>query len=123
VNLADKDADRYAQVGINLQVDDAKVGDDIKVYMPAIRNSILMILAHKSSQELLSQEGKEKLATDIRRETARAMGYEVLEPDDEDEVQAEDVASTPRKKKRKKRRVVEPYNPIVQVHYANFIVQ
>ncbi len=30
--------------------------------MPAIRNAILMILAHKTSQELLDRDGKEQLA-------------------------------------------------------------
>jgi flagellar basal body-associated protein FliL len=41
VNLADREADRFAQVGITLEVADAHVGDEIKAYMPAIRNNIL----------------------------------------------------------------------------------
>ena len=53
VNLTDKDADRYAQIGITLEVEDAKFGDQIKAFMPAIRNAVLMILSHKSSEELL----------------------------------------------------------------------
>jgi flagellar protein FliL len=119
VNLSDKDADRYAQVGINLQVEDPKLGDEIKNYMPAIRNGILLILSHKSSEDLLSPEGKQKLAEEIRRETARAMGYEVPDPDEEEDT-AEDEAP---KKKKKKKKKVEQYNPIVKVNYANFIVQ
>jgi len=118
VNLADRDAERFAQVGITLQVDDAKMSEEMKAYMPAIRNAVLLILSHKTSEELLSSDGKTKLADEIRREAARAMGYEVEDPDDEEEV-ADDAA----KKKRKKRRRVESYNPIVQVHYANFIIQ
>lgn len=119
VNLADKDADRYAQVGINLQVEDPKLGDEIKNYMPAIRNGILLILSHKSSEDLLSPEGKQKLAEEIRRETARAMGYEVPDPDEDEDNADED---SPKKKKKKKKKA-EPYNPIVHVHYSNFIVQ
>lgn len=117
VNLTDRDTDRYAQIGLNLQVDDPKVADEMKVYMPAIRNSILLILSHKSSEELLSPEGKEKLADEIRRDAARAMGYEIEDPEEETEEE-----ENPKKKKKKKKKV-ESYNPIVQVHYSTFVIQ
>lgn len=117
VNLADKDVERYAQVGINLQVDDPKVAEEMKGYMPAIRNAVLMILAHKSAEDILSTEGKQKLAEEIRREAARAMGYEIEDPQEEEPEDEE----APKKKKKKKK--VEPYNPIVRVHYSNFIIQ
>ena len=65
VNLADKETDRFAQIGITLQVDDSKVADDMKTYMPSLRNGILMILAHKSSTELLRRDGKEQLAEEV----------------------------------------------------------
>lgn len=119
VNLADKDVERYAQVGINLQVDDPKVAEEMKGYMPAIRNAVLLILAHKSADDILSAEGKQKLAEEIRREAARAMGYEIEDPDAQ-EPEEEDTSS---KKKKKKKKKVEPYNPIVHVHYSNFIIQ
>lgn len=117
VNLADKDAERYAQVGVSLQVDDPKVAEEMKAYMPAIRNAVLLILSHKSSTQLLTAEGKQELAEEIRREAARAMGYEVEDPDEE-----EAEGDAPKKKKKKKRRV-ELYNPIVQVAYSSFIIQ
>lgn len=119
VNLVDRDSERFAQVGITLQVDDAKMSEEMKAYMPAIRNAILLILSHKSSEELLSSDGKLKLAQEIRRESARAMGYEVADPEVEDPAAADEEA--PKKKKKKKK--AEPYNPIVQVHYSNFIIQ
>lgn len=119
VNLADKDVERYAQVGINLQVDDPKIGEEMKGYMPAIRNAVLMILAHKSAADILSTEGKQKLAEEIRREAARAMGYEIEDPE-ADEPEDEDTSA---KKKKKKKKKVESYNPIVHVHYSNFIIQ
>lgn len=118
VNLADKDVERYAQVGINLQVDDPKVAEEMKGYMPAIRNAVLMILAHKSADDILSTEGKQKLAEEIRRDAARAMGYEIEDPEEE-----EPEEETSSKKKKKKKKKVESYNPIVHVHYSNFIVQ
>jgi flagellar FliL protein len=127
VNLADKDADRYAQIGITLEVSDAHFADEMKAFMPAIRNGVLMILAHKSSKELLTREGKEQLSGEILREASRTMGIEVEEPDD-DEVAApkkaddDETATKPKAKKKKRRRHVEN-NPIKHVHFSNFIVQ
>ncbi|MDI1260797.1 flagellar basal body-associated FliL family protein [Aquabacterium sp.] len=124
VNLADKETERFAQIGLTLQVDDPKVAEEIKTYMPAIRNAVLMILSHKTSDQLLTQEGKEQLAEQIRREAARAMGYEIDEPEAPDAAadEATDEDAPPKKKKKKKKKV-EQYNPIVKVNYANFIVQ
>ena len=61
VNLADRDAERYAQIGITLEIEDAKLADQIKNYMPAIRNNILMVLSHKTAGELLEREAIERL--------------------------------------------------------------
>ena len=126
VNLADRETERFAQIGINLQVDDAKVGEDMKLYMPAIRNAILLILSRKTAEDLLTAEGKVQLAGEIQRGAARAMGYEIEEPEPETaetpsaEDGADEPAPAPKKRKKKK---VEEYNPILQVHYANFIIQ
>ena len=127
VNLADKDADRYAQVGITLEVEDAKFAEQMKAFMPAIRNGILMILAHKSSRDLLDRPGKEQLAAEILRESARTMGIEVDEPEPAAEKaaegdKAEDEDPKPKKAKKARKEAAEP-NPIRHVHFANFIVQ
>ncbi|MBL8328394.1 MAG: flagellar basal body-associated FliL family protein [Rubrivivax sp.] len=119
VNLADRDAERYAQVGMTLELADPKMADTIKVYMPVIRNNILMVLAHKTSAEMLGREGKDKLARDIQRETARALGIEV-EDEEEEAAKAEDEEK-PKKKKKKKRAPVEL--PVTAVHFSNFIIQ
>jgi flagellar FliL protein len=113
VNLADREADRFAQVGITLEVADAHVGDEIKAYMPAIRNNVLLLLAHKTSAELMEPEGKEQLAVEVRREALRPMGYEL--PD-------EDEAATS-KKKRKKRAADAEDLPIKSVQFSSFIIQ
>lgn len=129
VNLADKDADRYAQVGITFEVADAHFADEMKAFMPAIRNGILMILSHKASKDLLDRAGKEQLAAEILRDASRTMGIEVAEPDepdapaaDPDKAAADAADATPRKKKKKKAAPAEP-NPIRHVHFSNFIVQ
>jgi flagellar FliL protein len=136
VNLADKDADRYAQIGITLEVTDAHFAEELKAFMPAIRNGILMILAHKSSKELFDRSGKEQLAAEILRESARTMGIEVEEPDaaaekvveaDKDKtssgvVEDEDAKPKPKAKPKARKEPLEP-NPIRHVHFSNFIVQ
>ena len=129
VNLADHEGERFAQVGISLQVDDPHVAEDVKAYMPAIRNAVLLILSHKSSADLLTAKGKERLAAEIRIEAARAMGVDVDEAEiaDDDADAASAAASgsdePPKHKKKKKKKKPEVDNPIVQVHYSNFIIQ
>jgi flagellar FliL protein len=105
VNLADREADRYAQIGISLELADAKAAEKIKVFMPAIRNNILMVLAHKRSSDLLERSGKEKLAEEVQRETERALGLEPPAP-----------GAAARKGE------TEP-RPVIAVHFSNFIIQ
>jgi len=128
VNLADKEADRYAQIGITLEVEDAKFAEQMKAFMPAIRNGILMILAHKNSRELLERAGKEQLAAEILRESARTMGIEVEEPEADDKPaaqgdKADDEDKPKAKAKKKARKAAAEPNPIKHVHFSNFIVQ
>jgi len=112
VNLADKETERFAQVGVTLEVDDAKFADQLKAYMPAIRNGILMVLAHKTSAQLLTQEGKLALQKEILRESVLPLGIEV-----------DDEGDAPQQGKRKKKRKASVHNPVTRVHFSNFIVQ
>lgn len=127
VNLADKDVDRYAQVGITFEVEDPKFAEQMKAFMPAIRNGILLILAHKSSAELLDRSGKQQLSSEILRESARTMGIETEAPEPVAEKKtegekAEGDDEEPKPKKKKVKAPTEP-NPIKRVHFSNFIVQ
>ncbi|MBP8271718.1 MAG: flagellar basal body-associated FliL family protein, partial [Sphaerotilus sp.] len=112
VNLADRDSDRYAQIGITLEIDDAKFADEMKTYMPAIRNAILMILSHKTAADMLGREGKEMLAAEIAREAVRPLGINIEAESDDDSASS-----------KKKRRAAPVYNPVQQVHFSSFIVQ
>lgn len=114
VNLADKEAERYAQVGITLELADPATEASLKVFMPAVRNNILMLLAHKSSAELLGREGKDKLAREVAREASRGLGIEIEEEDEEEE------AASSRKKRRKR---VEQVLPVTAVYFSTFIIQ
>jgi flagellar FliL protein len=116
VNLADHDADRYAQIGVTLEVTDEKQAEEIKSYMPAIRNNILLLLAHKASADLAGSDGKVQLAREIRREALRAMGEDL--PDDEDP-----AASAPKAKKKKVKAEDAAELPIRSVQFSSFIIQ
>jgi flagellar FliL protein len=111
VNLADKDVDRFAQIGVTLEVEDAKTGEQLKAYMPAIRNGVLMVLSHKTSQELLQREGKELLAREILRESMLPLGVDISE------------STEGSKKKKKKEKEADEVQPVKNVYFSNFIVQ
>lgn len=114
INLADRDAERYAQIGITLQVADAKVGDQMKLYMPAIRNNILMLISEHTAAELLDRDGKRKLADRVVLETSRALGHRIP---DAGAANSED----PETARRARRTIAEL--PIRAVMFSNFIVQ
>ena len=118
VNLADRESERYAQVGITFELVDSKDADAIKNFMPVIRSNILMLLAHKTSLELLEREGKNKLAREVKREAARALGFEV--DDDEDDEAAPAANAKPSKKRR---RQAAASGPVHAVHFSTFIIQ
>ena len=128
VNLADKEVDRYAQIGITLELESTVFADQVKAYMPAVRNAILLILAQKSSRDLLGRAGKEELAEEIMREAVRPMGIEILAPEPVTAAPAlaaaasgaQDEAPVKATKKAKKGAV---RNPVQHVHFSSFIIQ
>jgi flagellar protein FliL len=113
VNLADRDSERFAQIGITLELDDASFGERVKAYMPAIRNGILMVLAHKESKELLTRAGKEQLAGEIMREVLRPLGIELEDPD----------AEGGEKRSSRRGRIPVDKSPVRHVHFSSFIIQ
>ena len=119
VNLADRDAERYAQVGITLEVDNLQTGDQIKAFMPAIRHNILMALAERTASDLMGREGKLKLAERVKAESARALGYEVPEEAVEPKTTDEETPAP----KKKKQKAAAPVLPVKAVHFSNFIIQ
>lgn len=111
VNLADPGGEKVAQIGITLEVVDAKASDSVKAYMPTIRSGVLMLISQKTSEELLSAEGKQKLIEDILRETSVPFGGGEDAP--------EPGVST---KKKPKKKVAVQY-PVVGVLFSSLIVQ
>jgi flagellar FliL protein len=64
-NLADRDRDRFAQVGVMIELGDVKVDSALKAVLPIIRSEILLLLSSKSADELLTLQGKQTLAQEI----------------------------------------------------------
>jgi len=77
VNLADVGGERFAQVGINLELANEEVAQQIKRHMPSIRSDLLMLLSQCASEQLLTRQGKERLAREVWREVLRPLGYVV----------------------------------------------
>ena len=114
VNLADREAERYAQVGITFELTDAKASDLLKAYMPAIRNNILLTLGSKTAAQLNERDGKLRLAAEIRREALRPLGYDIKLP-------AADATGTAQRAL--KHDEDDDEAPIRAVHFSNFIIQ
>ncbi|MDH5338636.1 MAG: flagellar basal body-associated FliL family protein [Rubrivivax sp.] len=114
VNLADKQSDRYAQVAVTLELSDPATAESIKAFMPAVRNNILLTLANKTATELMEPDGKSRLAEDIQRETARALGLPV------DGAPADGGNRGKRKSSGHKE---APAMPVSAVYFSTFIIQ
>ena len=110
VNLADPGGERVAQIGVTLVTEDAHKSEEVKGFLPTIRSGVLMLVAQRTSEELLKPEGKEKLKKDILREASIPFGGG---DDDED---------APDTKKKKKKKVQVDY-PVTDVLFSSFIVQ
>ena len=114
VNLADPGGEKVAQIGITLEVNDAKASDSVKSFLPTIRNGILKQISRRTAAELLSIEGKEALAKDILRETAIPFGG-----GNDTEHEESPVA----KKKPPGKKTAQAEMPVKGVLFSSFIVQ
>jgi flagellar FliL protein len=111
VNLQDPRGERFAQIGVTLQFEDPKLEMELKDRLPAVRNEILLLISSKEIEELLTTEGKQKLAEEIRARSAHAMGIEVA------------AAAAPGDKAAGGKEGKGTPNPIQSVLFSQFIVQ
>lgn len=65
VNLQVEGGDKYLQTGITLQVRNEEQLAYYKANMPQLRSRVLLLLSNKSSEELLTNEGKMKLEEEL----------------------------------------------------------
>jgi flagellar FliL protein len=64
-NLAGDDHDRFAQVGVVIELADPKAEEAFKAVLPAVRSEVLLLITSKTADDLLSMQGKQQLATQI----------------------------------------------------------
>lgn len=113
VNLTDPSGDRFLQLGITLELADEKTASDVKKYLPSVRSGILVLVSQRTSSELLTLAGKEKLAVDIQREVARPLGFRVPVAGEARSARSpEDEDAAPRRA-----------NPVRRVLFSSFIIQ
>lgn len=116
VNLADPGGDRVAQIGVTLELVDAKAVEKVKLYLPTIKNGILLLISQRTSEDLLLIKGKEKLAADILKVASRPFD---ASDDEHDDRSRKDSA----KSKKKGKKAPDEDNPVRGVLFNSFIVQ
>ena len=118
VNLTDPGGERFVQIGITLELDDAKTAEQVKAYLPSIRSGILMLISQRTSAELLQREGKEKLAADVLREVSRPLGFSVASERSRAAAAETDEDADDRPARKRVER-----NPVRRVLFSSFIIQ
>ena len=109
VNLADTGGDRFAQIGITLELQDEATATLVKQYMPSIRNGILMLVSQRTAEDLLQRQGKEQLAADILQEVTRPLAGNKPRA----QVDDDDMDDRPRRRA----------SPVRRVLFSSFIIQ
>ncbi len=66
VNLADSQGSHFAQVEVNIEVDDAFAKEEIQKIRPKIRDFIVVVLSSKTFEQVESNDGKDFLREEIR---------------------------------------------------------
>jgi flagellar FliL protein len=70
VNLQHDEGEQFLQIGITLKIVNQETSDKIRGHMPEVRSRIIFLLSSKHASELLTVEGKKKLADEIKAETS-----------------------------------------------------
>ena len=102
VNLVPEAGDQYLQVTLSIEFEDPAAEAEAKLHMPKIRNNVTLLLSGKKASELLTKEGKQKLAEELK-ETIN----DVLEPP----------------KTNKKGEKIPSEGPAKDVLFTSFIIQ
>lgn len=65
VNLQPEDGERFLQTTLTLQLPAQDQVEVVKTYLPHVRSRLLLLLSGKKPSEILTVEGKKKLAQEI----------------------------------------------------------
>jgi len=64
VNLSS--TERYLQLSMALQIANTEVSDRIKMFMPKVRHTLILLLSSKDGEQLQSLDGKHQLMEEIK---------------------------------------------------------
>lgn len=103
VNLTPDPAEHYMQAAVVLKLDEDKAAEQIKAYMPEVRDRVLMLLASQKATDLATKQGRMDLAAQIKDETNSVVG-------------------TPGRTD-KQGRTIPPEGPVTAVLFTSFIIQ
>lgn len=73
VNLVPETGDQYLQVALTVEFEDPAAEGEAKNRMAKIRNNVMLLLSGKKASELLTKEGKERLAEELLETVNEAM--------------------------------------------------
>jgi flagellar FliL protein len=80
VNLADGEGARYLQANLDVMVRDPEMVEVVKLHMPAIRNSLLMLFGQKSVAELQNVKQREGLRKEALKAVQKVLEEETGDP-------------------------------------------
>ena len=69
VNLADRDALTFLKVTITLELDNQQIQQQVEQRLPQIKDAIISLISSKTSNEIKTPEGQEKLKEEILKRT------------------------------------------------------
>lgn len=68
VNLSSDAGDQFLQVTMSLDITDPEAQEKVKIFLPKIRNDIMLHLSGKTPSDLAPRAGKEALAAELRKQ-------------------------------------------------------
>jgi flagellar FliL protein len=74
VNLQPERSREFLQIGLSVKLAREDAAEALKARMPEVRNAMLLLLASKTSADLLSTSGKQKLAAEVLAELKKPFG-------------------------------------------------
>lgn len=80
VNLNDQEAMRFLQVQVEVMARDPKALDNVKLHLPRIRSSLLMLFSQQRPQDINTREGKEALQKKVLEEIQKILKEETGSP-------------------------------------------
>ena len=69
VNLADQDAATFLKISITLELDNLQVQQQVDQRLPKIKDAIISLISSKTSNEIKTPEGQERLKEEILKRT------------------------------------------------------